>query len=45
MGFFGVKSKELETLIHDLEINKSNNYKDAAQRNFVELKKHFAELM
>lgn len=38
------KNKILEDSIQKVEMNMSNNYKDAAQANFKELEKVYAEL-
>ena len=38
------KDKELEEIILHLENNASNNYKDAAQKNFQELKQQYAQM-
>lgn len=45
MGLFSKKNKELEEIIKSLEVNRSNNYKDATQKNFIELREHFNDLI
>lgn len=42
---FSKKNKELDAIITSLEMNKSNNYKDNAQSDFVSLKGRFLELV
>lgn len=44
MGFFkSAAEKELDRIIARIEMNMSNNYKDAAQEDFAELEKTFQE--
>lgn len=47
MGFFGFKTKQekqLDAIMARIDMNMSNNYKDAAQEGFAELKKAIDEL-
>ena len=46
MGFFkGKAEKELDSIISRLEMNMSNNYKDAAISDFNELEAKYNELI
>lgn len=45
MGLFKSKEEhELDAIITRIEMNMSNNYKDAAQKNFQELEATFNEM-
>lgn len=38
------KNEQLDTLVSRIQVNASNNYKDAAQQNFRDFEKIFTEL-
>lgn len=46
MGWFDFmkKSGELERIISEMESNRQNNYKDAAQKDFKELVQRFEQM-
>ncbi len=43
--FFNKKNSELETILQKIQINQSNNYKDAAQENLKEFQKVFEKCL
>lgn len=48
MGLFGIKKKctrDLDKIIERIDMNMSNNYKDAAQEDFAELEQMFEQLV